>query len=126
MAKDEWKKYQKIKKDDPRVTRVGKFIRKFSLDELPQLINILKGDMNLVGPRPYMPREKEDIGRSFPIISRVKPGMTGLWQVRGRNVLSFKDRLVLDEFYIRNWSLWLDIVILFKTVKVLITQEGAY
>ena len=126
QAKDEWKKYLKIKKNDPRVTRVGKFIRKYSLDELPQLINILKGNMSLVGPRPYMPREIEKIGKSHEIISRVKPGITGLWQVRGRNILPFKKRLLLDEYYIRNWSLWLDIVILFKTMKVLITREGAY
>jgi undecaprenyl-phosphate galactose phosphotransferase len=126
LAKEEWKKYRKIKQNDPRVTRVGKFIRKYSLDELPQLINVIKGDMNLVGPRPYMPREKKDIGKSYPIISRVRPGITGLWQVRGRNILPFEERLLLDEYYIRNWSLWLDIVILFKTLKVFFTREGAY
>lgn len=126
LAKKEWKKYRKIKKNDPRVTRVGKFIRKYSLDELPQLINVLKGDMSLVGPRPYMPRERKDIGKSYPIISRVKPGITGLWQVRGRNILPFEERIVLDEYYIRNWSLWLDMVILIKTIKVFLTREGAY
>ncbi|HEB35562.1 hypothetical protein LCGC14_1234690 [marine sediment metagenome] len=126
LAKEEWKKYRKIKQNDPRVTRVGKFIRKYSLDELPQLINVIKGDMNLVGPRPYMPREKEDIGKSYPIISRVRPGITGLWQVRGRNILPFEERLFLDEYYIRNWSLWLDTVILLKTLKVFFTREGAY
>ena len=125
-AKKEWDRYQKLKENDPRVTRVGKFIRKYSLDELPQLINIFKRDMNLVGPRPYLPREIKVIAESHQIISRVKPGITGMWQVRGRNLLSFKERLLLDEFYIRNWSLWLDIVILFKTIKVLITREGAY
>jgi len=122
----EWKKYQKIKGNDPRVTRVGRFIRKYSLDELPQLLNVLKGDMNLVGPRPYMPREKEKISKSYQIIARVRPGITGLWQVSGRNLLSFKERLLLDEYYIRNWSLWLDIVILLKTIKVFCTREGAY
>jgi len=105
---------------------VGRFIRKYSLDELPQLINILKGNMSLVGPRPYMPREIEDIGKSYPIITRVKPGITGLWQVRGRNILPFEERLILDEYYIRNWSLWLDMVILIKTIKVFFTREGAY
>ena len=126
LAKAEWKKYRKIKQNDPRITRVGKFIRKYSLDELPQLINILKGNMSLVGPRPYMPREIEDIGKSYPIIIRVKPGITGLWQVRGRNILPFEERLILDEYYIRNWSLWLDMVILIKTIKVFFTREGAY
>jgi len=122
----EWNRYHKIKSNDPRVTRVGKFIRKYSLDELPQIINFFKRDMSLVGPRPYMPREINKIGKRIEIISRVKPGITGLWQVRGRNLLSFRDRLLLDEYYIRNWSLWLDIIILWKTIKVLITREGAY
>jgi len=122
----EWDKYQKIKKNDPRVTRAGKFIRKYSLDEIPQLINFFKRDMNLVGPRPYLPREIKKIGESHQIISRVKPSVTGMWQVGGRNLLSFRERLLLDEHYIRNWSLWLDMVILFKTIKVLITREGAY
>ena len=126
LAKEEWKKYRKIKQDDPRITRAGRFIRKYSLDELPQLINIIKGNMSLVGPRPYMPREIEDIGKSYPIITRVKPGITGLWQVRGRNILPFEERLILDEYYIRNWSLWLDMVILIKTIKVFLTREGAY
>jgi len=122
----EWDKYQKIKEKDPRVTRMGKIIRKYSLDEFPQLINFFKRDMNLMGPRPYMPREKERIGKSYQIISRVKPGITGLWQVRGRNILPFRERLLLDEYYIRNWSLWIDLIILVKTIKVFITREGAY
>ena len=122
----EWDKYQKIKDNDPRVTKVGKLIRKYSLDELPQLLNFFKRDMNLVGPRPYLPREMDKIRKSYRIISRVKPGITGLWQVRGRNLLSFKERILLDEYYIRNWALWLDIVILIKTIKVFITREGAY
>jgi Undecaprenyl-phosphate galactose phosphotransferase WbaP len=125
-AQVEWQEYRKIKTGDPRVTRVGKVLRKFSLDELPQLINILKGDMNLIGPRPYLPQEKDSMGNTFDLISRVKPGITGLWQVRGRNTLSFRERLLLDEYYIRNWSLWLDIVILLKTLKVLAKREGAY
>jgi undecaprenyl-phosphate galactose phosphotransferase len=125
-AKEDWKRFLKIRKNDPRVTRVGRFIRKYSLDELPQLINVLRGEMSLVGPRPYMPRERNEIGKSFPIISRVKPGITGLWQVRGRNILTFKERLALDEYYIRNWSLWMDIVIFLRTLKVMVTGEGAY
>lgn len=126
MAKEEWKKYKKIKQNDPRVTRIGRLIRKYSLDELPQLINVLKGDMSLVGPRPYMPLEKNDIGKSYPIITRVKPGITGLWQVRGRNILPFQERLLLDEYYIRNWSLWLDMVILIKTIKASFSRKGAF
>ncbi|MFB0565386.1 MAG: undecaprenyl-phosphate galactose phosphotransferase WbaP [Candidatus Aminicenantaceae bacterium] len=122
----EWNRYQKLKGKDPRVTRVGKVIRRYSLDEIPQLINFFKRDMNLVGPRAYMPRELKKIGKSYQIISRVKPSITGLWQVRGRSLLPFKERLILDEYYIRNWSLWLDIVILLKTIKVLITREGAF
>ena len=126
QEKKKWEMYQKIRENDPRVTRVGKFFRKWSIDELPQLINILKGDMSLVGPRPYLPREKQKMGNSYNIISRVKPGMTGFWQVRGRNLLPFKQRLLLDEHYIRNWSLWLDFVILLKTAKVLTKREGAF
>ncbi len=122
----EWNKYQKLKDYDPRVTKVGRFLRKYSLDELPQLLNVLKGDMSLIGPRPYLPREIKKMRESHSIISRVKPGLTGLWQVRGRNILPFKERLILDEYYVRNWSLWLDIVILFKTIKILFTGEGAY
>jgi len=125
-AQKEWNKFQKVKENDPRITRVGKIIRKYSLDEIPQLINFFKRNMNLVGPRPYLPREKVRIGKRSQIISRVKPGITGLWQVRGRSLLSFKERLVLDEYYIRNWSLWTDIFILLKTIDVFITQEGAY
>ncbi|MBN1274317.1 MAG: undecaprenyl-phosphate galactose phosphotransferase WbaP [Candidatus Aminicenantes bacterium] len=125
-ARREWDEFQKLKNYDPRVTRVGKIIRKFSLDELPQIINIFKSDMSLVGPRPYMPREIEKIGKSYNIISRVKPGLTGLWQVRGRNLLPFRDRLLLDEYYVRNWSLWLDIVILMQTMRVWAKGEGAF
>lgn len=125
-ARKEWEEYQKLKNDDPRVTRAGRVIRKYSLDELPQIFNILKGDMSLIGPRPYMPRELEKIGKSYSIITRVKPGLTGLWQVRGRNLLPFKGRLLLDEYYVRNWSLWLDIVILLQTVRVWAKGEGAY
>ncbi len=124
--REEWEKFQKIKGNDPRVTRVGRFIRKWSLDELPQLLNVLRGDINLVGPRPYLPREKAMIGESFQIITAVKPGITGLWQIRGRSALTFQERLLLDEHYIRNWSLWQDIVILIKTIKALAKREGAF
>ena len=122
----EWENFKKIKGDDPRVTRVGKFLRKTSLDELPQLFNILKGEMSLVGPRPYLPRELDDMAGLDSIILETKPGITGLWQVSGRNTLSFDRRLRLDVWYVRNWSLWIDIVMLLKTVKVVLRGDGAY
>lgn len=125
-VKNEWQQYRKLRGYDPRVTRVGRFLRKFSLDELPQLFNFFKRDINLVGPRPYMPEELDKMADKFRVISRVKPGITGLWQVRGRNLLPFKRRLLLDEFYVRNWSLWLDIVILIRTIKAVATREGAF
>jgi len=124
-AKKEWEKYRKLK-NDPRVTKVGKFLRRWSLDELPQFINVLRGEMSVVGPRPYMPEERGRIGKYRKAIYRVKPGITGLWQVRGRNQLPFETRLALDEFYVRNWSLWLDIMILIQTIEVVITRRGAY
>ncbi len=123
--REEWEKYKKLK-NDPRVTRVGRFLRKWSLDELPQLINVLKGEMSMVGPRPYLPKERGDMGDYRKVIFKVKPGITGLWQIRGRNTLPFKVRLALDEFYVRNWSLWLDFVILIKTTKAILEREGAY
>ncbi len=124
--KKEWEKYKKLKGDDPRITGMGKFLRKTSLDELPQIINVLKGEMSLMGPRPYLPREKKEMGDFAEIILSIKPGITGLWQVSGRNDLEFEKRLELDAWYILNWSVWLDIMILFKTVKVVINREGAY
>lgn len=125
-AREEWDKFHKIKKDDPRVTRVGRFLRKSSLDEIPQLIHVFKGDMSLVGPRPYVPQEIGQMGKSYALISRVKPGLTGLWQTSGRNLLTFDERLILDEHYIRNWSLWLDITILLRTARALATKEAAF
>lgn len=122
----EWEKYRKIRGDDPRITRVGKCLRKFSLDELPQLLNVLAGNMNLVGPRPYLPKEVEDKDPLIKSITRVKPGITGLWQVSGRSQVSFNKRLKIDEYYIRNWSLWMDIVILFKSIPVFLSRKGAY
>jgi len=112
-------------KFDPRITKVGQVLRKLSLDELPQLINVLKGEMSLIGPRPYMPSESHKLKDSIEVILRVKPGISGLWQVSGRNNLSFKDRKNLDVWYIQNWSLWMDIVILMKTLKVVLLKTGA-
>jgi undecaprenyl-phosphate galactose phosphotransferase len=125
-AKEEWERYKKIKNHDPRVTRVGKWIRKYSLDELPQLINILRDEMSLVGPRPYLYEELKGKDTFISRIAKVKPGITGLWQISGRSELLFEQRIDLDEYYIRNWSLWLDIIILIKSVKVLFSSKGAY
>jgi undecaprenyl-phosphate galactose phosphotransferase len=125
-AKAEWDRYKKIKNFDPRVTGVGKIIRKYSLDELPQLFNILLGHMSLVGPRPYLSEELTGKDMFKSTIAKVKPGITGLWQTSGRSDLPFEKRIVLDEYYIRNWSLWLDIVILLKSIKVLFSSKGAY
>lgn len=123
---EEFNTYCKLK-DDPRVTRLGRFLRKTSLDELPQIINILKGEMSFVGPRPAFRHELERYyGELAYSYEEVKPGITGLWQVSGRNQLTMKDRAKLESFYVTNWSLWLDIVILFKTIKVVVKKEGAY
>jgi len=120
-----FKKYHKYR-NDPRITKVGNFLRKTSLDELPQFYNILRGEMNLIGPRPYMLNELEDIGKNNQeIILKVKPGLTGLWQVSGRNELTFKKRVDLDLWYIQNWSLWMDFVIFLKTIKVVLFKVGA-
>ena len=123
-ARKEYKEYKKLK-DDPRITKVGKFIRKTSLDEFPQFINVLKGDMSLVGPRPYLPREREDINGFFNYITSVKPGITGLWQVNGRSATTFTDRLTLDMSYYYKHNLKLDLKILGKTVKDVVKKEGA-
>lgn len=123
-ARIEWEKYWKLK-NDPRVTKMGKFLRKTSLDELPQIFNVLKGEMSLVGPRPYLPREWSFLKEYGEIILSVPPGITGLWQTCGRNDKTFHERLMLDSWYVRNWNLWLDIVILLKTMVVVIKREGA-
>jgi Undecaprenyl-phosphate galactose phosphotransferase WbaP len=122
-ADREYQEYHKLT-NDPRVTRVGKVLRRYSLDEMPQFINVLKGDMNLIGPRSYLPRELSDMGTYAKIILKVKPGITGWWQVMGRNETSFKERLQLDEYYISNWSIWLDMYVIIKTAWVLIRGEG--
>ena len=123
-AQQEWMEFQKLRGEDPRVTRVGRVIRKYSIDELPQIFNVLKGDMSLVGPRPYLPREKEEIGEYLPVICMTVPGMTGLWQVSGRSNVKFKGRLRMDSWYVRNWNLWQDIVILFKTIQVVLGRDA--
>ena len=101
-------------------------MRKYSLDELPQIFNVIKGDMSLVGPRPYLPREREDIGENIDIITMSLPGITGYWQVSGRNDVSFQERVRMDIWYVRNWSVWLDIMYLTKTFTAVIFGKGAY
>ncbi len=123
VAQAEYEKYHKLT-NDPRVTRFGKWLRRFSLDELPQLWNALKGEMSLVGPRAYMSSELEAIGDYAPTIFRIKPGLTGWWQVMGRHETTFEQRLRMDEYYISNWSLWMDIYILIKTIWVMIGGRG--
>lgn len=124
-AKEEWAKFQKLKDNDPRLTNVGKFIRKYSIDELPQIFNVLKGEMSLVGPRPYLPREKTLMGNWYSDVIAVLPGMTGYWQVNGRSNVNFIGRLKMDNWYIKNWSIWIDIVLLIRTFKVVINGKGA-
>jgi len=123
--REEYSTYHKLR-DDPRVTRIGRFLRKTSLDELPQLWNVLRGEMSLVGPRPYLPRESGEIGFTQSEIIRVPPGITGLWQTSGRNHAFFNERVQMDAYYVRDWSIWLDIVILVRTAKTLLLDRGAY
>ena len=123
-AKKEYKKYKKLK-NDPRITKVGKFLRKTSLDEFPQFINVLKGEMSLVGPRPYLPREKEEINGFFKYITSLKPGITGYWQINGRNDVTFVDRLQMDMDYYYRHTLKIDIKIVLKTVGKIVKKEGA-
>lgn len=120
----EYKKNKKLK-NDPRITKTGAFLRKTSLDEWPQFINVLLGHMSLVGPRPYLPREKEEMGEYYKYIVRMKPGITGPWQIAGRSNLSFEDRLKLDEEYCSRRGNRRDIKILFKTFKRVFGKEGA-
>jgi lipopolysaccharide/colanic/teichoic acid biosynthesis glycosyltransferase len=124
-ARCEWDECQKLR-HDPRITRVGALLRKYSLDELPQIWNVLRGELSLVGPRPIVNEEVPKYDESFALYTRVKPGMTGLWQVSGRNNLSYDDRINLDVYYIRNWSIWFDIYILFRTPFAVFSGSGAY
>ena len=123
-AREEYKVNKKLK-HDPRITKVGNFLRKTSIDELPQLINVLKGDMSLVGPRPYLPREKDDMGAYYNTIIESKPGITGLWQVSGRSNTTFEDRLEFDKEYTENKGFFYDMGLLTKTVGVVIHKDGA-
>jgi len=123
-ARDEWVRDHKLR-DDPRVMRVGRFLRRTSLDELPQLLNVLRGEMNLVGPRPVVVQEVPRYGEHKRHYLSVKPGMTGLWQVSGRNNLTYSQRVALDARYVETRSLRRDLSILLRTVSVLVTRDGA-
>jgi len=125
LLREEWERDHKLR-NDPRITRAGRFLRRTSLDELPQLWNVLKGEMSLVGPRPIPLYERGFYGEAFDLYKRVLPGLTGMWQVSGRNDTSYQERIALDAFYVRNWSVWLDFYILFRTIETVILSEGAY
>jgi lipopolysaccharide/colanic/teichoic acid biosynthesis glycosyltransferase len=124
-ARAEWDKYEKLR-NDPRVTKIGAFLRKTSLDELPQLFNVLRGEMSLVGPRMITLEEVERYGQWDMNIHTVKPGITGLWQISGRSELTYAERVRLDMHYIRNYSIWLDLQILFWTIPTVVFRRGAF
>ena len=123
--RDEWTQNHKLR-NDPRVSRVGRVLRLTSLDELPQLWNVLRGEMSLVGPRPIVTAEIAKYGKSFKPYCSVLPGLTGLWQISGRNETTYAERVELDSYYARNWSVWLDLYILAMTVRVVLFRQGAY
>ena len=123
MAK-EYKENKKLK-NDPRITKIGKIIRKLSIDELPQFINIFFGDMSLIGNRPYLPREKQDMGKYYDTIIKTKPGLTGYWQVSGRSDTSFQKRLQLEKYYSEHYGFKMDIKIFFKTFGVVLGHKGS-
>jgi len=125
QARAEWNKTHKLR-NDPRITRIGSFLRRYSLDELPQLWNVLNGQMSLVGPRPIVAAEVEKYGDCFSCYCKVKPGLTGLWQVSGRSSLTYDERVALDCEYVGNWSLTKDVMILLKTFSTVVNQDGAF
>jgi len=123
--RSQWAQNQKLRYD-PRITRIGRFLRRTSLDELPQLWNVLRGDMSLVGPRPIVEEEIARYADKYSLYTKVLPGMTGLWQVSGRNNITYEERVNLDAYYVRNWSVWLDVYILIRTIWVVVIGDGAY
>lgn len=125
LMKKQFRKKFKLM-DDPRITKFGYYLRKFSLDEIPQLINILKGEMSLIGPRMMTKEELERYGRFRSKILSMKPGLSGLWQISGRQDLSYKLRIRFDIYYINNWSIWMDLYIILKTFYVVLATKGAY
>lgn len=125
VAARQYEIYHKLP-NDPRITRVGRWLRRWSLDELPQLWNVFRGEMSLVGPRAYLAREAPDMKEAANLILEVAPGITGLWQVSGRSHVTFADRLRLDQYYVQNWSIWLDLYLLARTIPAVLLGEGAY
>lgn len=125
LARAEWERTQKLT-NDPRITAVGKFLRQSSLDELPQLINVIRGDMSLVGPRPVVPSEVGRYGDKLGFYLQARPGITGVWQVSGRNDCGYDQRIEMDANYVRNWRLSADIVILMRTLGAVIARKGSY
>ncbi len=123
-ARQEYQVHHKLS-NDPRITPIGKTLRKFSLDEIPQIFHVLRGEMSLVGPRPYMPSELHEMGGYSDLILKIRPGATGWWQVTGRHSTTFQQRLQLDLYYMEHWSIWLDLYIILKTVWVLLSGKGA-
>jgi lipopolysaccharide/colanic/teichoic acid biosynthesis glycosyltransferase len=121
----EWNENHKLK-EDPRVTPIGRFLRRTSLDELPQIWNVIRGEMSLVGPRPIVREEIDKYSAYFYLYCKVKPGITGLWQVSGRSDTTYGQRVAMDVHYVRNWSLWMDIYLLWKTLSVVLRKQGAY
>lgn len=124
-ARAEWEKDFKLK-NDPRITKSGAFLRRTSLDELPQLLNVLRGEMSLVGPRPVIEAELSRYGDFLDDYLMVKPGITGMWQVNGRSDTTYDERVQMDSWYVRNWSVWLDFMLLFRTIKAVLAGKGAY
>lgn len=125
LAAEEWQRCQKLRKD-PRLTRIGAFLRRSSVDEIPQFWNVVRGEMSLVGPRPIVEGEVEKYGTSFGMYKRVTPGLSGLWQISGRSNTTYDERVNLDAYYVRNWSLWLDLHVIARTVAIVLGREGAY
>jgi lipopolysaccharide/colanic/teichoic acid biosynthesis glycosyltransferase len=113
-------------KGDPRITRLGRFLRRTSLDEIPQLWNVIRGEMSLVGPRPIVREEIRHYGTDFELYTWVPGGLTGLWQVSGRSETSYRQRVDYDRFYVDNWSVWLDFCILFRTIGIVLSRAGAF
>ena len=125
QAAAEWAEFQKLR-NDPRVTLLGRFLRKSSLDELPQLLNIVRGEMSVIGPRPVTASEMQRYGSDLPYYTAVRPGVLGLWQVRGRNTLTYPQRVAFDVQYVKTWSLWQDVKIMLMAVPVVLLGRGAY